>query len=100
MIHTAADGNGPVNALDLAARKALRQRYPQIDETHLLDYKVRVLDGHDGTAAIVRVLIETADAEETWSTVGSSENIIEASWMALSDSLEYAIAHPGGIGGA
>jgi 2-isopropylmalate synthase len=90
-IHTAADGNGPVNALDLAARKALRERYPQIDETHLLDYKVRVLDGHDGTAAMVRVLIESGDTHETWSTVGSSQNIIEASWAALSDSLEYAI---------
>jgi len=96
VIHTAADGNGPVNALDLAARKALRQRYPQIDRTHLRDYKVRVLDGHEGTASVVRVLIETADAEGSWSTVGSSENIIEASWMALSDSLEYAITHVGG----
>ena len=91
-VHTAADGNGPVNALDLAARKALRERYPQIDLTRLLDYKVRVLDGRDGTRAVVRVLIETGDARETWSTVGSSENIIEASWMALSDSLEYAVS--------
>ncbi len=89
--HTAADGNGPVNALDLAARKALRSHYPHLDETKLLDYKVRVLDGHDGTAAVVRVLIETGDEDETWSTVGSSQNIIEASWIALSDSLEYAV---------
>jgi 2-isopropylmalate synthase len=89
--HTAADGNGPVNALDLAARKALRGHYPHLDQTRLLDYKVRVLDGHDGTAAVVRVLIETGDVDESWSTVGSSQNIIEASWIALSDSLEYAI---------
>jgi 2-isopropylmalate synthase len=89
--HTAADGNGPVNALDLAARKALRGHYPHLDQTRLLDYKVRVLDGHDGTAAVVRVLIETGDEHESWSTVGSSQNIIEASWIALSDSLEYAI---------
>ena len=89
--HTAADGNGPVNALDLAARKALRGHYPHLDETRLLDYKVRVLDGHDGTAAVVRVLIETGDEDDSWSTVGSSQNIIEASWIALSDSLEYAI---------
>jgi 2-isopropylmalate synthase len=91
VVHTAADGNGPVNALDLAARKALRTHYPQLDETHLMDYKVRVLDGHDGTAATVRVLIESGDEQETWSTVGSSQNIIEASWIALSDSLEFAI---------
>jgi 2-isopropylmalate synthase len=90
-IHTAADGNGPVNALDLAARKALREHYPAINETHLLDFKVRVLDGHDGTGATVRVLIESGDEEDTWSTVGSSENLIEASWIALSDSLEFAI---------
>jgi len=89
--HTAADGNGPINALDLAARKALSPHYPHLDETKLLDFKVRVLDGHDGTAATVRVLIETGDEEESWSTVGSSQNIIEASWIALSDSLEYAI---------
>jgi 2-isopropylmalate synthase len=91
IVHTAADGNGPVNALDLAARKALRTQYPQLDDTHLLDYKVRVLDGHDGTAATVRVLIESGDEQEMWSTVGSSQNIIEASWIALSDSLEFAI---------
>ncbi|MGH2411064.1 MAG: alpha-isopropylmalate synthase regulatory domain-containing protein, partial [Chloroflexota bacterium] len=80
-----------VNALDLAARKALREHYPAINETHLLDFKVRVLDGHDGTGATVRVLIESGDEEDTWSTVGSSENLIEASWIALSDSLEFAI---------
>jgi len=89
--HTASDGNGPVNALDLAARKALSDRYPTIKDTHLMDFKVRVLDGHDGTGATVRVLIESGDDGETWSTVGSSENLIEASWIALSDSLEFAI---------
>ncbi len=91
IVHTAADGDGPVNALDLAARKALVGHFPRLAETHLRDYKVRVLDGHDGTAASVRVLIETGDLQESWSTVGSSVNIIEASWMALSDSLEFAI---------
>jgi 2-isopropylmalate synthase len=80
-----------VNALDLAARKALCARYPSINDTHLMDFKVRVLDGHDGTGATVRVLIESGDDGDTWSTVGSSENLIEASWIALSDSLEFAI---------
>ena len=91
VMHTAADGNGPVNALDAALRKALTPRYPHLAATQLFDYKVRVLDGRDGTAAGVRVLIESGDHHRRWSTVGCSTNIIEASWMALSDAFEYAI---------
>ncbi len=89
--HTAADGNGPVSALDAAIRKALLQFYPRLATVHLVDYKVRVLDGNDGTGAVVRVSIETSDGRSTWGTVGSSPNIIEASWLALADGLEYAL---------
>ena len=89
--HTAATGNGPVNALDRALRKALRQFYPQIDEVELLDYKVRVLGGGEGTGATVRVLIESGDGHERWGTVGVSPNVIEASWQALVDSIEYKL---------
>ncbi len=90
-IHTAAEGDGPVNALDNALRKALMEFYPVIQEMHLRDYKVRVLDGTAGTAAKVRVLIECSDKKDSWSTVGVSENIIEASWQALVDSLNYML---------
>jgi len=90
-VHTAAEGDGPVNALDNALRKALTEFYPMIQEMHLRDYKVRVLDGTDGTAAKVRVLIESSDEKDSWSTVGVSENIIEASWQALVDSLNYML---------
>jgi len=89
--HTAAEGNGPVHALDNALRKALEQFFPAIRRLHLTDYKVRVLDGTDGTAARTRVLIETADEHGSWSTVGVSSNIIEASWLALVDSIEYGL---------
>jgi 2-isopropylmalate synthase len=89
--HTAATGNGPVNALDNAVRKALEKFYPELSEMRLLDYKVRVLTTEDGTAATVRVLIESGDKEDTWETVGVSENIIQASWMALVDSIEYKL---------
>jgi 2-isopropylmalate synthase len=89
VMHTAAEGDGPVNAVDNALRKALEGFYPSLKEMHLVDYKVRVLDGKDGTSAKVRVLIESADSEGTWSTVGLSENIIEASWQALTDSMNY-----------
>jgi len=89
--HTAADGDGPVNALDNALRKALTEVYPEIGEMHLTDYKVRVLDGKNGTAAKVRVLIESADQSGKWNTVGVSENIIEASWQALVDSINYLL---------
>jgi len=91
IMHTAADGNGPVNALDLAVRKALLPFYPRLADVHLTDYKVRILDGEAGTAAQTRVLIDSADGHRTWSTVGCSTNIIEASWQALADSLEYAL---------
>jgi len=89
VVHTAAEGNGPVHALDSALRKALAQVYPQVARVELLDYKVRVLEGSQGTGAIVRVLIESGDGVETWSTVGASTNILEASWQALADSLTY-----------
>lgn len=89
--HTVADGNGPVNALDRALRKALRKFYPQIDAVELLDYKVRVLGGGEGTSATVRVLIESGDGTDRWGTVGVSPNVIEASWQALVDSIEYKL---------
>ena len=89
--HTAAEGNGPVNALDAALRKALAGHYPQIKQFHLADYKVRILDGDNGTAATTRVLIETQNGHERWNTVGASANIIEASWRALCDSVEYGL---------
>ena len=90
-IHTASDGNGPVNALSFALRKALFTKYPQLQTVHLTDYKVRILDGENGTGARVRVLIDFIDAERQWSTVGASTNIIEASYHALADSYEYAL---------
>jgi 2-isopropylmalate synthase len=89
--HTAARGVGPVNALDHALRKALERFYPQIKEVELIDYKVRVLPAGKGTASQVRVLIESRDKTDKWGTVGVSENIIEASWQALVDSLEYKL---------
>lgn len=89
--HTAAEGDGPVNALDNALRKALIRFYPEIGSIHLVDYKVRVLDEKEATAAKVRVLIETSDGETTWSTVGVSTNIIEASWQALCDGMNYKL---------
>ncbi len=91
IIHTAAEGNGPVNALDAALRKALLPFYPSLANVHLTDYKVRILDGDSGTAAKTRVLIDSTSDSRTWSTVGSSTNIIEASWQALADSLEYGL---------
>jgi 2-isopropylmalate synthase len=89
--HTAAVGNGPVNALDVALRKALVRFYPSIEEVRLVDYKVRVLEGGEGTEAIVRVLIESQDASGHWTTVGVSHNVIEASWQALVDSIDYKL---------
>ncbi len=91
VLHTAADGNGPVNALDGALRKALRAFYPVLDGVHLVDYKVRILDGVTATAARTRVIIDSRDGSTTWSTMGSDTNIIAASAQALADSLEYAI---------
>jgi 2-isopropylmalate synthase len=92
---TAAEGNGPVNALDLAARKALRPFYPQLMNMKLVDYKVRILDSQSATGARVRVLIESTDGTRYWTTVGSSTDIIEASWIALADALEYALTAEG-----
>jgi len=91
LFHTAAEGNGPVNALDIALRKALAGYYPQIQKFHLSDYKVRILDSDHGTEAITRVLIDTRNTTSRWSTVGASTNIIEASWRALADSMEYGL---------
>jgi 2-isopropylmalate synthase len=94
--HTAAEGDGPVHALDNALRKALLPFYPALRDIRLTDYKVRVLNAEDGTAAKVRVLIESADEEGRWSTVGVSENILEASWQALVDSIEYGLRRRAG----
>ncbi|MEL7675048.1 MAG: alpha-isopropylmalate synthase regulatory domain-containing protein, partial [Chloroflexota bacterium] len=91
-LHTVASGNGPVDALDRALRKALTPVYPQLAAFHLADYKVRILDGQNGTAATTRVLIDTQNGTQRWSTVGASANIIEASWLALADSVEYGLA--------
>lgn len=89
--HTAAVGNGPVNALDHAIRKALEKFYPSLKEVKLLDYKVRILSTKDGTGAQTRVLIESGDGKSKWGTVGVSENIIQASWQALVDSIDYKL---------
>ncbi len=89
--HTAAEGDGPVNALDNALRKALKEFYPTLSKMRLSDFKVRVLDEKAGTAAKVRVLIQSQDELESWNTIGVSENIIEASWQALVDSIEYKL---------
>jgi len=89
--HTAAEGNGPVNALDHAIRKALEKFYPELKQVKLLDYKVRILSTKDGTGALTRVLIESGDGQSKWGTVGVSENIIEASWQALVDAIDYKL---------
>jgi 2-isopropylmalate synthase len=89
--HTVSEGDGPVNALDGALRKGLKQAYPRLDEMQLVDYKVRVVNSKAGTAARVRVVIESRDEKDVWGTVGVSENIIEASWLALVDSFEYKL---------
>jgi 2-isopropylmalate synthase len=91
IILSAGEGNGPVNALDLALRKALIMRYPEIADFQLADYKVRILDGENGTAAVTRVMIETQNGHLRWSTVGAGANIIRASWLALVDSVEYGL---------
>jgi len=91
IMHTAAEGNGPVNALDTALRKALVEHYPDVGKFQLTDYKVRILDGSNGTGATTRVLIDTKNGAKSWRTVGASANIIEASWLALSDSIEYGL---------
>jgi len=88
-VHTVSEGDGPVNALDAALRKALLPSYPNLDEMQLVDYKVRVVNGREGTAAKVRVVIESRDGSAVWGTVGVSENIIEASYLALADAIEF-----------
>ena len=89
LMHTASEGNGPVNALDRALRKALLEFYPGLAKVDLLDYKVRILEGNSGTGSLVRVSIESGNSKVQWRTVGSSTNIIEASWLALYDAMEY-----------
>jgi 2-isopropylmalate synthase len=91
MAHTAADGNGPVNALDNALRKGLACFFPELDDVKLVDYKVRVLDEGEGTETGVRVLIRSTDGKEDWTTVGVSVNIIQASLTALEESIQYAL---------
>jgi 2-isopropylmalate synthase len=93
------EGNGPVNALDEALRSVLRVRYPAIDRIHLTDYRVRVLEGAAATKAVVRVLIDSTDGDRSWSTIGVSENVIEASWRALVDSLVFGLLHAARVGG-
>ena len=93
--HEVAEGDGPVNALDAALRKALASIFPHLNRMHLLDYKVRVINAQEGTAARVRVSIESTDGERVWGTVGVSENVIEASWLALADSFHFYLGtHP------
>jgi len=99
IIHTAAEGNGPVNALDAALRKALVVFYPSLAAVKLVDYKVRAIEETEGTASRVRVIIESSDGKHEWRTVGSSTNIIEASWLALADSLEYWLLRQAAEGG-
>ena len=93
LFHTTADGNGPVNALDSAARKGLELAYPELAAVSLLDYKVRIIDTDSGTEAHTRALIESTDGHRTWATVGASTDVIEASWIALADAYEYYLLH-------
>ena len=90
-----AEGNGPINALDSALRQAIGAHFPKLAAVHLVDYRVRVLDTGRGTGAVTRVLIDTSDGERVWTTIGVSENIIEASWQALFDSIVYGLVHAG-----
>jgi 2-isopropylmalate synthase len=93
---TAAEGQGPVSALDNALRKALDRFFPDLESMGLVDFKVRVIDGREGTGAKVRVFIESRDSYDIWSTIGVSEDIIEASWQALADSFHYKLAKKNG----
>jgi 2-isopropylmalate synthase len=93
-VHT-AEGNGPVNAIDTALRAAVSAHYPELARVHLTDYKVRILDGATATGAVTRVLIDASDGERSWTTIGVSGNIIEASWQALADSIVYGLLHAG-----
>jgi len=89
-----AEGNGPVNAIDTALRRAVQKAYPQLSRVHLIDFKVRILDGGEATGAVTRVLLTATNGVEEWTTIGVSPNIIEASWRALEDSLVYGLLHP------
>jgi len=89
---TAAEGNGPINALDFALRKALTKFYPELNQMYLVDFRVRILEGSDGTGSIVRVLLDSRDETDSWSTIGVSSNVIEASWHALVDSIQYKLS--------
>jgi 2-isopropylmalate synthase len=89
------EGNGPVNALDQALRQALHQSFPELDQIELVDYKVRILEGSQGTGAVTRVLVETSDGQTEWDTVGVHENVIAASWMALEDAVAYGLLRAG-----
>jgi 2-isopropylmalate synthase len=90
-----AEGNGPVHALDGALRAAIGAKFPALDHIHLTDYRVRVLDSGRGTGAVTRVLVDSTDGQRTWTTIGVSENIIEASWQALYDSIVFGLLHAG-----
>jgi 2-isopropylmalate synthase len=98
--HEVAEGDGPVNALDAALRKALNSEFPALADMRLVDYKVRVVNSEAGTAARIRVFIESADKTDVWGTVGVSENIIDASWLALADAIEYKLWKDAGSGSA
>ncbi|MEO0812997.1 MAG: alpha-isopropylmalate synthase regulatory domain-containing protein, partial [Myxococcota bacterium] len=95
VMHTAAEGDGPVSALDRALRKALLPAFPELAQIKLVDYKVRILDGVSATSAITRVLIDSTNGSDRWGTVGASNNIIEASWSALTDAIEYGLSVSG-----
>jgi 2-isopropylmalate synthase len=99
LTQTAADGNGPVSALDTAVRRALGETFSELEKVHLVDYKVRIINPGGGAAAAVRVIIESSDGVHIWRTVGASTDVIEASWLALQDAYEYWIRHWGGEGG-
>jgi 2-isopropylmalate synthase len=88
-----AEGNGPVNAIDTALRAALGKSFPQLSKVHLTDYKVRILDSGSATGAVTRVLIDATNGDRTWTTIGVSANIIEASWRALEESLVFGLLH-------
>ena len=90
---TVGEGNGPVNAIDAALRAALLPSFPQISRIHLTDYKVRILDAGSATGAVTRVLIDATNGDRSWTTIGVSANIIEASWQALEESLVYGLLH-------
>jgi 2-isopropylmalate synthase len=91
------EGNGPVNALDRALRLALEQIFPELAALELVDYKVRILEGNEGTGAVTRVLVESTDGQGEWDTIGVHENVIAASWMALEDAITYGLLRAGRV---